>query len=145
VQLSAFGRVGSTSSCPAIRAGIVSAAGIENVSAVKSAPHDHFTAGPHRRVTESGSGGVSGAGGCPTICAWIISSAGVKSVWKPLLAAPDDHLSASPHCLVTGSGIGRVDCAGRCPGIIYAATRGTSYDGKRVVHACLVGSDRGAR
>jgi len=137
VQLSAFGRVGSTDSCPAIRAGIVSAAGIENFSAVKSAPHDHFTAGPHRRVTEPGSGGVGGAGGCPTIGAWIISPAAVKSVWKPLLAAPDDHLSAGPHRRVTEPGIGRVDCAGRCPGIIYAATRGTSYDGKPVVRACL--------
>ena len=35
--------------------------------AINSAPDDHFTAGPHRRVTASSSGRVGGAGGCPTV------------------------------------------------------------------------------
>jgi len=32
--------------CPAVRAGIVSAAGVETVGVIPSAPNNHFTAGP---------------------------------------------------------------------------------------------------
>ena len=38
--------------CPTVRAGIVSTAGVET-SVGYSAPDDHFTASPHRRVNES--------------------------------------------------------------------------------------------
>ena len=44
----------------------------------RSAPDDHFTAGPHCRVIVSGIGRVGGAGGCPTIRAGIVSPAGVQ-------------------------------------------------------------------
>ena len=57
--------------------GIVSPAGVQ-IAAVISAPDDHFTAGPDRRVTLSGSGRVGGAGGCPTVRARIVSPAGVQ-------------------------------------------------------------------
>ena len=46
----------------------------------KSAPDDHFTAGPDCGVNVSGSGRVGGAGGCPTIRAGIVSPAGVQMV-----------------------------------------------------------------
>ena len=45
---------------------------------IPSAPDDHFAAGPHCRVSVSGSGRVGGAGGCPTIGAGIVSAAGVQ-------------------------------------------------------------------
>ena len=47
---------------------------------VISAPDDHFSAGPHCRVTVSGRGRVGGAGGCPTVRAGIVSAAGVQTV-----------------------------------------------------------------
>ena len=50
----------------------------QHVDASKSAPDDHFTAGPDCRVNVSGSGRVSGAGGCPTVRAGIVSPAGVQ-------------------------------------------------------------------
>ena len=57
----------------------------------KSAPNDHFTAGPDCRVRISASGSVSSAGGCPTIRAGIISPAGVQIV---ITLAP-------PHTIIT--------------------------------------------
>ena len=69
---------------------------------VVSAPDDHFTAGPHCRVTGSGSGRVGRAGGCPTIGAGIVSPAGVQQ--SPPISAPDDHFTAGPHCRVIASG-----------------------------------------
>ena len=68
-----------------------------------SAPDDHFTAGPHCRVTASGSGRVGGAGGRPTIRAGIVSAAGVQIGWCSI-SAPDDHFAAGPHCRVTALG-----------------------------------------
>ncbi len=65
-----------------------------------SAPNDHFTAGPDRRVQFSGSGRVGGAGGCPTVGAGVISTAGVQP-GVAVIAAPDDHFTAGPHCGVT--------------------------------------------
>ena len=50
----------------------------KSADAVRSAPDDHFTAGPDCRVKDSGSGRVGGAGGCPTIRAGIVSPAGVQ-------------------------------------------------------------------
>ena len=47
-------------------------------AAVKSAPDDHFTAGPDCCVMPSGSGRVGGAGGCPTVGAGIVPPAGVQ-------------------------------------------------------------------
>ena len=70
-----------------------------------STPDDHFTAGPHCRVTVSGRGRVGGAGGCPTIRAGIVSPAGVQIVPQSA-SAPDDHFTAGPHCRVTVRPVG---------------------------------------
>ena len=43
--------------------------------AIESTPDDHFTAGPHCRVTPSGSGRIGGAGSCPSIRTGIVSPA----------------------------------------------------------------------
>ena len=85
--------------------------------ASSSTPDDHFTAGPHCRVTESGSGRVGRAGGCPTIRAGIVSPAGVQERQLRSSSTPDDHFTAGPHCRVIGSGRGRVGRAGGCPTI----------------------------
>src|SRR5436305_1337104 len=51
VSLSARGRVGGTVACPTVLAWIVSSTGIQKGGgdANRSAPDDHFTAGPHCR------------------------------------------------------------------------------------------------
>src|SRR5262249_14255217 len=67
---SGSGRVVGDGSCPAIRAGIVSTAGvrIELLTPKKepSPPDDHFTASPHCRMTGSG-GGVGECGWSPSV------------------------------------------------------------------------------
>ena len=78
--ISGGGRVGGAGGCPTIRARIVSPAGVQSRLVPSSAPDDHFTAGPHCRVIESGVGCVGGAGSCPTIRAGIVSPAGVKAL-----------------------------------------------------------------
>ena len=65
----------------------------------KSAPDDHFTAGPDCRVNVSGSGRVGGAGGCPTVRAGIVSPAGVQ-ISRCYHSAPNDHFTAGPDCRV---------------------------------------------
>ena len=80
-----------------------------------STPDDHFTAGPHCRVTVSGSGRVGGAGGCPTIRAGIVSPAGVEIAVAVASSTPDDHFTAGPDCRVRRSASGRVGGAGGCP------------------------------
>ena len=80
MKLSGSGRIGSAGGCPTIGAGIVSPASVKNVGAViiGAAPDDHFTAGPHCRVSVSTSGRIGSAGGCPTVGAGIVSPASVK-------------------------------------------------------------------
>ena len=57
--------------CPTISAWIVSPARVQIAAkAVQSAPDDHLTAGPDRRVKVPASGRVGGAGGCPTVTCW---------------------------------------------------------------------------
>ena len=92
--------------------------------AVRSAPDDHFSAGPDRRVTRSGSGRVAGAGGCPTVAAGIISPAAVQIAASPY--PPQTIISLSVHTAVGYvSGSGRVGGAGGGPtigaGIISSA------------------------
>ena len=91
-----------------------------------SAPDDHFAAGPHCRVSESGSGRVGRAGGCPTVGAGIVSARRCsKTAEGAVTSAPDDHFTAGPDCRVTDSGSGRVGGAGGRPtigaGIVSAA------------------------
>src|SRR6266480_562311 len=54
--------------------GLYLPAGVQSVDAVKTAPDDHFTAGPNRGVTGPRSRRVGDAGGCPTVCSWIVST-----------------------------------------------------------------------
>jgi hypothetical protein len=96
---SGSGRVGGASGCPTIRAGTISAAGVQTVGAIKSTPDDHFTAGPDCRVILSASGCVGGAGDYPTIRARIVSPTGVEIVGIAI-ATPDDHFTAGPYCRV---------------------------------------------
>src|SRR5207245_478628 len=88
------------------------------VSVKYPCPYNHFTVGPHCRVTVSTTGGVRGAGGCPTIRTWIIPAAAVE-IGSVLgcYSSPDNHFKASPYCLVTGSCRRRVRGACSCPAI----------------------------
>jgi hypothetical protein len=101
VKVSANGRIVRGGGCPAVRAGIVSPAGVTNADAL-STPDDHFTASPHCRVTVSGRGCIRSAAGRPAIRAGIVSPAGVQKggAGPP---APDNHFTASPHCRVSVS------------------------------------------
>ena len=85
--------------CPGVRAGIVSPAGVRGMETRRSAPDDHFAAGPYGRV-RSALGRVGRAGGCPTVGAGIVSSAGVQKR-AASRSAPDDHFTAGPDCRVT--------------------------------------------
>ena len=80
MKASRRGSAGGAGSCPSIREGIVSTAGVENAEAIPvttSAPDNHFGAGPDCRVIPPGFGRVVGGGRCPTVSARVISSAGV--------------------------------------------------------------------
>jgi hypothetical protein len=82
VKVSGSGCVGSAGGRPAIRAGIVSASGVQCVERlIKASPDDHFTASasPHCRVSESGSRSIGSVGGRPAIGAGVVSPAGVKN------------------------------------------------------------------
>jgi len=116
VRVSLIGRIGGTGGCPGVRAGIVSPASVQIAAGgAKSAPDDHFTAGPNCRVEVSRLGRISRAGGCPGVRAGIVSPAIVQPAAST--SAPDDHLTAAPNCCVEVSRIGRISRAGGCPGI----------------------------
>ena len=123
VSVSAGRRVGGAGSCPTVRAGIVSAAGVQNGAI--SPPQTIISLPVQTAVCcASASGSVGGAGSCPTICAGIVSSAGVQ-IAEIIQAAPDDHFAAGPHCCVIGRRSGRIGGAGSRPtigaGIVSAA------------------------
>src|SRR4029077_5204818 len=107
--------------CPTVSAGIISPAGV-HISAVISAPDDHFTSGPHRSVNFPASGCAGGAGGCPTVGGRMISAASVK-IPANINPTPDDHFAAGPHCCVIRSASGRVGEAGSCPRVVGARRR----------------------
>ena len=82
----------------------ISAAGVEvDVKLViGSAPYDHLTAGPHRRVIVSSKGRVRRAGSRPTVSAGAVSAACIKLDARAAKhPAPDDHFATSPHRRVT--------------------------------------------
>jgi hypothetical protein len=121
VQVSPGGRVGGAGCCPAIRAGIISPAGVEigaaNATSI-TAPDDHFSASPECRVKVSLSGRAGGAGGCPTVGDGIVPAAGVQPGRRGICkTAPDDHFTASPDCREINSCGGRVGGAGGYPAI----------------------------
>src|SRR5947207_1710700 len=87
-------------SCPGIDRRIVSAAGVRIAGeAIKSAPDDHFTAGPDCGMSFSARGHVGGAGNRPTIRAGIVSPTSIQFPGT-VVSTPDDHFTASPHCRV---------------------------------------------
>ena len=61
------GRVGGGSARPSIRAGVISAAGAENLDRVTSTPYDHFAAGPNCGVTRAARGRIAHASSRPGI------------------------------------------------------------------------------
>src|SRR4029077_15102405 len=76
------GRACGAGGGPTIRARIVSAARIQVVGEISSAPDDHFTAGPHCSVQVSGGRGVDGACSCPSINARACPIEGGRYSWK---------------------------------------------------------------
>src|SRR5262249_31536393 len=115
---SACGRFFVAVPCHSPSSGIIFPSAVNIGGAVtSSSPDDHFTAGPHCRVTDSGGRRVGGAGGCPTVSAGIVSSAGVRLTAIDV-PSPDDHFTAGPDCCVTDSGRGRIGGAGGCPTVL---------------------------
>ena len=113
------GSVAGGGGCPAIRAGIVSPAGVFANGSI-SAPDDHFTTCPHCGVTPSAGRCVGRAGDCPIISAGIISPASIEIVVVDpviIVPAPDDYFTANPHCRVRATGFGCVGRAGGRPAI----------------------------
>ena len=90
--------VGVACKGPTIRLRIVSSAEDRKLGTIiigAPTPNDHFDAGPHRCVKDSGRWGGGGACRCPTVCAAIISPAGQRRTGSS--SAPDDHFTASPY------------------------------------------------
>jgi hypothetical protein len=122
VIIPASGRVGGAGACPTIGARIISPARIEDRwSRSKTAPDDHFTAGPDCGVNIPSRWRVDGARRCPT--ARTISPAGVEIIAAGA-SAPNDHFTAGPDCGVFKSRKGGIDGAGWNPAI-----------GDRIIHA----------
>ena len=67
---SAVGRISGAGSCPTIRAGIISSAGVQQSHGDQSTPDDHFAASPYCGVKCSAIRRISRAGGRPTIRGW---------------------------------------------------------------------------
>jgi hypothetical protein len=111
VNRSRSGRVAGAGRRPTVRVGIVPSPRIklELMSLIKSAPNDHFGAGPDACRRVSGVRSIRGAGGCPTVRARIVSPTCVRP------PAPDDHFGAGPHSDVKRSGVRSIRGAGRCP------------------------------
>ena len=79
-KLPAVRCVGGARSCPAIRARVVSAAGVEKIGVNSSAPRRSFHCQSRPLCDEFGRRRVGGARSCPTIRTWTISPAGIQSV-----------------------------------------------------------------
>ena len=109
-----MGRIAGAGGSPAISAGIVSPASVNNAVAVKSAPVNHLTVGPNCGVTPARIGRISDAGGCPGISAGIVSPASLRNE-AAVISAPVNHLTAGPNCRVVLSRSGRIGGAGGCP------------------------------
>ena len=81
---------------------------------ISSAPGDHFTASPDRRMIAAHQGTEGSRD--PTICGGIVSPACVQSSLG-VKSAKDDHFAAGPDRSVAVSGGGHVDRACRSPGV----------------------------
>jgi hypothetical protein len=108
--------INDASGDPSIRAGIISAAGIEARAATSNtAPDDHFIAGPDRGVIRSATRRINGRGRRPTVQNWVVSSPSIRESRGE--SAPDYHLIPTPYRCVRISRsrcVTRVSC---CPSI----------------------------
>jgi len=82
---------------PTVDKGVVSASSVKEGETVVPAPDDHFTVGPHCRVSASGARRVGSARRCPTVGVGIISPTGAI-IDETISSAPDYHFAAGPHC-----------------------------------------------
>src|SRR4029077_11234630 len=115
VRHAANWRIRCADSCPTIRVGVISPAGVKEIRS-NPAPYDHFTATPYCCVSLSGFGCIGGAGGCPAVSHRIISPAGIQ-VAGAIATAPDEHFTTGPDSRVIIPWRRCVDEVGRRPGI----------------------------
>src|SRR5204863_9495338 len=107
---------------PASRCWFVPATSIKVVVLVVTAPDNHFTARPHRRVKDSGQRRIDNRGRCPTIRAGIVSAAGVQNRRvRNVVSTPDDHLATGPYRPVKLSCIRCIYRGGSSPSVITGA------------------------
>ena len=112
---------------PTVGNGVVSSASPrETEIIISSAPDDHFTCCPDRRMKFPGRWRVSDGRSCPAIRDGIISPARVQCGEIVVLPAPNDHLGARPHCGVKVSCDRCVSCARRRPGVCVWIVPATS-------------------
>ena len=116
VRQAANWRIRCAGSCPTIRVGVISPAGVHCPTSRKTTPYDHFTPSPDTRVNLSGFRRTGGAGDYPAVAAGIISPARIQ-VAAVINTTPDDHFTARPHRGVRTSCRRCVDEVGRRPGI----------------------------
>src|SRR5216684_3116772 len=96
---------------------MVSASGVEDKSAIVSAPNNHFRSGPDSRVTGSCDRGAFGAGGPPSVSRWIVSPAAVEVGPAAVVTTPYNHFPAGPDHRVNEAGAGGIGQAHGLPGI----------------------------
>src|SRR5439155_12513541 len=77
---------------------------------VESAPDNHLSASPHRRVVGAACRRVRGACRGPTVHCGIVPAASVQPT-----TAPYYHFGTCPHCRVCAARGRRVGGAGCCP------------------------------
>ena len=89
------GRGGGGHRRPTVACRVVARAVVQKATAAGSAPDDHLTAGPHRRVTGARGGRTGDGHRRPTVAHRIVAPAVVQI--GSAVSAPDDHLAARPH------------------------------------------------
>ena len=109
------GRIGGAGSCPTIGARVISAAGVERIASIPTAPDDHLTTGPDRRVIYRALGALL------MLVAAQLSVPGLylppEQTFKFIPTAPDDHFTTVPDCRVKDPANRRGGCVGCRPGI----------------------------
>ena len=129
-------RVGDAGGCPTIGGRIIPAAGIkiDGASSV-SAPNDHFSAGPHCRVTSR----LRARWWCwslPNCRCWDRIPPLLKS--KPLISTPPQTIISLPvqTAVLPASGNWRIGSASGRPRVVGASNRwGRGYPWKRIAYA----------
>ena len=94
--------------------GLYLPAGVQVSEVGRSAPDDHFAAGPHCRVSHRPAGALVVLVAVQLSVLGLYLPAGVQ-IAAAVISAPDDHFAAGPHCRVSSSASGRAGGAGGCP------------------------------